>query len=113
MGEGSSLDGETTVECGTGWGCFDDREDYGWENGLSTTSSTARTWSSRTSGSSAPTTAAPARWRSGEVKLTPADDAMAAIEDLRKYIEGDVDSIDWKVFLHRGSRHDGGIPTGR
>ena len=33
-----------------------------------------------------------------EVELTAADDAMAAIEDLGKYVEGDVDSIDWEVF---------------
>ena len=46
-----------------------------------------------------------------EVKLTPADDAMAAIEDLRKYIEGDVDSIDWEVFYITAPDMDGGIPT--
>ena len=110
-GEGSSLDGETTVECGTGWGCFDDREDYGWENGIiydlvdGEDVVFPHIWKLGTDDSGTRTVEI---W---EVKLTPADDAMAAIEDLGKYVEGDVDSIDWEVFYIAAPDMDGGIPT--
>lgn len=33
-GKDSRLDGITTVECSTGWGCYDGRKDYGWEVGI-------------------------------------------------------------------------------
>ena len=110
-GDGSSLDGRTTVECSTGWGCFDDREDYGWENGIiydlvdgedvvfphiwklsddSTGTRQLEVW---------------------EVKLTPEDDAMAAIDDLRAYIEGESAAIDRDVFYISAPDMDGGIPT--
>lgn len=110
-GEGSSLDGKTTVECGTGWGCFDDRDDYGWENGIIYDLEDGEDvvfphiWKLGTDDAGTRTVEI---W---EVKVTPQDDAMAAIEDLRSYIEGEVDSIDWEVFYIEAPDMDGGIPT--
>lgn len=110
-GDGSSLDGRTTVECSTGWGCFDDREDYGWENGIiydlvdGEDVVFPHIW--KLSDDAAGTR----QLEVWEVKLTPEEDAMAAIDDLRAYIEGESASIDRDVFYISAPDMDGGIPT--
>ena len=110
-GEGSSLDGETTVECSTGWGCFGGQLDYGWENGIifDLTPGTDVVF--------------PHIWKLGtgddgervlevwEVKITPDEDADEAITQLRAYIEEESDSIAWDVSYFSAPDMDGGVPT--